>query len=56
MIKVYCDRCGKDKTSYSDSGYHITVSYTQREDLCKRCMKKVEKLIEDFMEVQEDGN
>ena len=49
MNKTFCDRCGEEKTGYSDLGYHITISHTQRKDLCKKCMKEVSKLIKDFM-------
>ncbi len=56
MIKTYCDRCGKDKTNYYDLGYYITISHTQRKDLCKSCFKKVDKLIKIFMDTKEVKN
>ncbi len=53
MIKVYCDRCGKEKTNYADLGYYITISHMQRKELCKKCMREAEQRIRGFMEEKE---
>ena len=49
MNKVYCDRCGKEKTKYMGCGYKVLVSHTQLKDLCKSCFNEICKLINDFM-------
>ncbi len=58
MIKTFCDRCGEEKTKYQDLGYHITISHTQKRDLCKECHYEIVKAIRKWMKnkkKQEDG-
>lgn len=49
MEKIFCDRCGEEKTRYAHLGYFITISHTQKQDLCDRCMKEIEKYIRKWM-------